>query len=67
MKTLFNLSLCLLLLYFPTDAQTISIQNSPPLLEAAPESAGMSPERLSRIDFMINSAIEGGQILALTF
>jgi CubicO group peptidase (beta-lactamase class C family) len=62
MKTLFNLSLCLLLLYFPTDAQTISIQNSPPLLEAAPESAGMSPERLSRIDFMINSAIEGGQI-----
>lgn len=43
-------------------AQTKSIQSSPPLTKAEPESAGMSEERLARIDVMLNQAIKHKEI-----
>jgi len=43
-------------------SQTKSIQNSPPLKEASPESVGMSPERLARIDAMCEGAVSEGDI-----
>lgn len=43
-------------------AQTPSLQQSPPLVEASPESVGMSPERLARIDDMLKAAVEEGQV-----
>lgn len=45
-----------------THAQTESILYSPPLAEGVAEDAGMSEERLSRIDDMIESAIDQNQI-----
>ena len=38
-------------------AQTPSMQKSPPLTEGEPESVGMSPERLARIDAMCKQAV----------
>lgn len=43
-------------------SQTKSIQKSPPLSEALPESAGMSEERLVRIDKMLTEAIAQNEI-----
>ena len=43
-------------------AQTASIKNSPPLLEAVPESVGMSMERLARIDDMCENAVNESNI-----
>ncbi len=43
-------------------AQTKSIKNSPPLAPATPESVGISPERLARIDAMCEEAIAEGQV-----
>lgn len=43
-------------------AQTASIQKSPPLTEAMPESVGMSSERLERIDAMCREAISEDQV-----
>jgi CubicO group peptidase (beta-lactamase class C family) len=43
-------------------AQTRSIKKSPPLSEASPESAGMSKERLARIDSMCRQAVAKGDI-----
>lgn len=43
-------------------AQTESILYSPPLAEGVAENAGMSEERLSRIDNMIQNAIDQNQI-----
>lgn len=43
-------------------AQTPSIQSSPPLVEASPASAGMSAERLARIDKMLKQAMAENQI-----
>ena len=43
-------------------AQTPSIQKSPPLSEGKPESVGMSPERLARIDAMCEEAVAEGNI-----
>lgn len=43
-------------------AQTQSINQSPPLSEAPPESVGMSPERLARIDAMCEKAVSGGDV-----
>lgn len=45
-----------------TFAQTKSIQNSPPLTEAAPRSVGMSEERLSFIDDVLIESIEKNEI-----
>ncbi|MDT0648333.1 serine hydrolase domain-containing protein [Zunongwangia sp. F260] len=43
-------------------AQTTSSQHSEPLSEAAPESVGMSSERLEKISEMIQSSIDENQI-----
>ena len=43
-------------------AQTHSIKNSPKLTEATPESVGISSERLTRIDNMLNKAIAESEI-----
>ncbi len=43
-------------------AQTKSTQSSPYLVEAKPETVGMSNERLERIDNMLLSAIEASEI-----
>lgn len=58
MKNLFTF-LCLLLA-FSAAAQFKSMQKSPPLTEASPESAGMSSERLGRIDAMCRAAVDDG-------
>jgi len=52
----------LLVLSSIANAQTKSIKNSPPLSEDAPESVGMSPERLARIDDMCEEAVLNGDI-----
>lgn len=43
---------------FDVSAQTKSIQKSPALEEASPESTGVSPERLARIDQMCEEAVK---------
>ncbi len=43
-------------------AQTKSIKKSPPLTSGAPESVGMSGERLSRIDAMCEEAVSSGDV-----
>ncbi len=43
-------------------AQTKSLKKSAPLVPGTPESVGMSPERLARIDKMCSDAIENGEI-----
>ena len=43
-------------------AQTHSAQKSPPLTEGSPESAGMSAERLGRIDAMLKQSVSDGNI-----
>jgi CubicO group peptidase (beta-lactamase class C family) len=45
-----------------TLAQTTSIQSSGPLTKVAPESVGMSVDRLNRIDAMLRKAVEDKQI-----
>jgi CubicO group peptidase (beta-lactamase class C family) len=56
------LTLLLLISIVNLGAQTKSIQKSPPLAEAGPESVGMSSERLARIDAMCKEAIEEDQV-----
>lgn len=60
MKNLLFL-LCFVL-YLPSYSQTKSIQKTPPLAEAAPESVGMSSERLARIDAICEEAIADGDL-----
>ena len=55
----FTLSLAAVL---TAEGQTPSIQKSPPLQEAHPESVGMSPQRLARIDAIAEEAIADGDI-----
>lgn len=43
-------------------SQTKSVKSSPPLVEAAPTSVGMSDERLARIDNMLKEAIDKNEI-----
>ncbi|MEP7107776.1 MAG: serine hydrolase domain-containing protein [Ferruginibacter sp.] len=43
-------------------AQTKSVKKSPVLTESSPESAGISPERLARIDSMCVNAVAEGKI-----
>ena len=52
----------LLFISITAHSQTKSIQKSPPLSKASPESAGMSTERLARIDEMCESAVVEGNI-----
>jgi CubicO group peptidase (beta-lactamase class C family) len=44
------------------DAQTKSIQKSVPLTSGTPESAGMSSERIDRIDAMCQEAVKSGDL-----
>jgi len=60
-----NLFLCLFFLFsvsFNINAQTPSIQKSPSLSEASPQSVGISTERLGRIDAMCQQAVDDGQV-----
>ena len=58
-----NLTFVFLLAFcLSASSQTTSIKNSPPLGEASPESTGMSPERLARIDAMCKEAVSEGHI-----
>lgn len=52
----------LLVLSITANSQTKSIISSPPLSETSPEKAGMSTERLSRIDAMCEKAVSEGDI-----
>lgn len=47
---------------FAAFGQTQSINSSPPLAEASPESAGMSLERLARIDAMAGKLVDEGNL-----
>ncbi len=59
------LSLLSILIAAPAFAQTASIQKSPSLTEAKPETVGMSSERLARIDEMAKKAVAGGNLPGL--
>lgn len=54
-----------LTLAFSLDAQTPSQQNSPPLSTGSAKSAGLSEERLARLDAMAESAIKNGDVPGL--
>ena len=58
----FLLVLCLAVAPLLSYSQTKTVKESPLLFEAEPEEAGMSEERLARIDQMLNAAIEENQI-----
>jgi CubicO group peptidase (beta-lactamase class C family) len=60
MRILYRLLFAFLAL--SVSAQTKSIKNSPPLTEASPNSQGVSPERLARIDAMLKNAVDRGNI-----
>ena len=62
MKKQFLLTLLFPVLVLSANAQTKSIQNSKVLTEASPESAGISAERLARIDIMCQEEIEKGNL-----
>jgi len=47
---------------YALQAQTKSIKKSPVLIEAAPESVGVSAERLARIDLMCADAVKNGDL-----
>jgi CubicO group peptidase (beta-lactamase class C family) len=53
-----RLLLPLLFLSFTLISQTSSLKKSPALSKADPSEVGMSPERLSRIDELLENAIE---------
>lgn len=58
-----NLLLVILIVCLSTGiAQTKSIKKSPVLTEAVPESAGMSSERIARIDQMCADAVKNGDL-----
>lgn len=60
-----RLAVCLTLAFcacWQVSAQTKSIKHSPPLTVAAPEKAGVSPERLARIDALCEDAVKSGSI-----
>ena len=45
-----------------TFAQTPSQKKSPPLSEATPQSVGISPDRLKKLDAMLEESVESGEI-----
>jgi len=56
------ITLILIALAIQANAQTRSIQKSAPLSYASPESAGMSAERLNRIDAMCRASVKEGDL-----
>ena len=65
LQRLLCLALLGILITAPAFAQTASVQKSPNLTEAKPESVGMSSERLARIDDMAKKAVEEGHLPGL--
>lgn len=57
-----TLSFLLVIMVFSVSAQTKSLQKSPPLSPDLPATAGMSEERLSRIDNMLKEAVAQKEI-----
>lgn len=62
MRQLIFIALALFICNTGLNAQTKSSKKSPVLSEAAPESAGISKERLARIDQMCSDAIQKGDL-----
>ena len=60
MRTWITIVLCLVLL--PASAQQRRVKQAPVLEEISPVAVGMSPDRLQRIDVMIQEQIERGTI-----
>ena len=58
-------TLCLFLIIPFTFAQTSSSKKSPTLSEAAPQSVGIAPERLKKLDAMLEEAIQKDEIPGL--
>jgi CubicO group peptidase (beta-lactamase class C family) len=56
------ITLIFIALAISANAQTRSIQKSAPLSSATPESAGMSTERLNRIDAMCKESVKDGDV-----
>ena len=56
------ITLIFIALAVSANAQTRSIQKSAPLSSATPESAGMSTERLNRIDAMCKASVKDGDV-----
>lgn len=65
MKKFLLFSIGLLLIINPGWTQTASIKKSPPLSEAAPQSVGISPERLKKLDAMLEEAVQNDEIPGL--
>lgn len=62
MKNLIFILLAVFLYSAGLNAQTKSIKKSPVLTEAAPESVGISSERIARIDQMCAEAVKNGNL-----
>jgi CubicO group peptidase (beta-lactamase class C family) len=62
MKQLLLVLLTLVIGFTGMNAQTKSIKKSPVFTESTPESAGISPERLARIDQMCADAVKNGNL-----
>ena len=61
------ITLIFIALAVSASAQTRSIQKSDPLSSAPPESAGMSAERLNRIDAMCKASVKDGDVPGIVF
>ena len=53
---------CFLGIIAPNFAQTKSIKNSPPLADAAPETVGISSERLARLDGILQAGVTQNKV-----
>jgi CubicO group peptidase (beta-lactamase class C family) len=62
-RAYFTLFLFLIISF--TFAQTTSTKKSPPLSEAAPQSVGIAPERLKKLDAMLEEAVQNDEIPGL--
>lgn len=62
MKKQLLLLLAFCILALPTFSQSKSIKNSPPLIEAKPETQAFSSERLARLDAMLQKAVADSDI-----
>ncbi|MEN8230791.1 MAG: serine hydrolase domain-containing protein [Bacteroidota bacterium] len=58
----FLITISLVIITISVNAQTKSNQRSAPLSAAAPESVGISPERLNRIDAMCQESVKDGDL-----
>jgi CubicO group peptidase (beta-lactamase class C family) len=68
MKSIFKKSIFIFALQFVcmlVMAQTPSIKKSPPLTEATPQSVGISPERLKKLDAMLEESIKKEELPGL--